>query len=95
MEGGIARAPGGEVLVDEGMQSTAMGVFAAGDCCQVVCARQMEREQQGQGQRQERHWFQMKLWSQVRRGRPRHCLCLSIYLLYVSPHMCLLGHLAN
>lgn len=66
----IARATGGEILVDEGMQSTCAGVFAAGDCCQVV-------SQQEQGQ-PERHWFQMKLWSQVRISC--HSLCLRVCL---------------
>ena len=76
---GIARGPGSEVLVDEGLQAlspTAHGVFAAGDCCQV-CFQEDRVNDHGDDdgvgvinkmKRDERHWFQMKLWSQVRPG---------------------------
>jgi hypothetical protein len=91
---GIARAVGGEVLVDEGLQSvsaSAPGVFAAGDCCQV-CLFSDASEQNGEGdaaiveRMHERHWFQMKLWSQVskesgeRDASVAHTLLLAIWM---------------
>lgn len=79
-DGSIARAQGGEILVDEGLQSVspgAFGVFAAGDCCQVCLG---EKEGNGENEsRQERHWFQMKLWSQVRK-----LPTLNSYLFYYT-----------
>lgn len=53
--GSIARGPEGGLAVDRAMQTTAEGVFAAGDAC-CVCW----------GPEAPPHWFQMRLWSQAR-----------------------------
>lgn len=87
---GIARAPGGEVLVDEGLQSVspaAKGVFAAGDCSQVCLREDQDQEAVNKGRREERHWFQMKLWSQARSMGiyAAHCIARSIALQCSSP----------
>jgi NAD(P)H-nitrite reductase large subunit len=52
----LQRKPGdGGVIIDEQMQTSVPGVFAAGDVC---CAKALEQASA--------HWFQMRLWTQAR-----------------------------
>jgi Pyridine nucleotide-disulphide oxidoreductase len=44
----------GGIIIDEQMQTSAPGIFAAGDVC---CAKALEQASA--------HWFQMRLWTQV------------------------------
>lgn len=53
----LARAPDGGLLVDGQLRTSDPSVWAAGDCCTV--------EEGAMGP----HWFQMRLWTQVRSGQ--------------------------
>jgi Pyridine nucleotide-disulphide oxidoreductase len=50
----VASRRDGGVIIDEQMQTSVPGVFAAGDVC---CAKALEQASA--------HWFQMRLWTQV------------------------------
>ena len=59
----------GGVIIDEQMQTSVPGVFAAGDVC---CAKALEQASA--------HWFQMRLWTQVMRQPARALLFLHLVL---------------
>ena len=69
-------AEDGAVLVNEYMETTVPDVFAAGDCCCYQPSSKSLEENETSG-----HWFQMKLWSQVR-AYDFHC----IYNVYSRHH---------
>lgn len=52
--GDLQRASDGGILVDNDLQSSIPGIYAAGDCCTVNPAATAP------------HWFQMRLWTQAR-----------------------------
>jgi hypothetical protein len=61
----VRRAPDGGLEVDADMQTSAAGVYAAGDACSATWALEASP-----------HWFQMRLWSQARAtgAYAAHCM---------------------
>jgi thioredoxin reductase len=55
----------GGIVIDEQVQTSSPGVFAAGDVC---CAKALEQASA--------HWFQMRLWTQVVAAA---CCCCKAY----------------
>lgn len=53
----LRRAPDGGIAVDMNLMTSAPGVYAAGDCCTLDWPGMAP------------HFFQMRLWTQVRVGR--------------------------
>jgi hypothetical protein len=73
-EGIDLNARDGSILVNECFQTSVDHVFAAGDCCSVVLGDDttgnpdidMYHSSAPGTDMQRQHWFQMRLWSQVR-----------------------------
>lgn len=49
------------ILINECFETSCTDIYAAGDCCSVCLSNDSESNDNYQ-----RHWFQMRLWSQAR-----------------------------